>query len=307
MLNLPLKGIIPPMITPLLNNHDLDVEGLKKLIEHLISGGVHGIFLLGTNGEGPSLRYKLRKELIKRASEFVNKRVPVLVGITDTSFEKSIEIAEYSKSVGADAVVVAPPYYFPVSQEEVQEYFVSLAKKLPLPFLIYNMPSCTKLHLSLDTVKKIKGLGAIGIKDSSGDITYLYSLIEAFKDSPEFSIIVGTELFLPETIRYGGHGAVAGGANFFPKLFVDLYKASIENDLDKIAKLREEVIKIYDTIYSVGKYSSRFTKGTKCALSVMGICSDYMAHPLRKFETKERELIKKYIADFKYYYEKEKV
>lgn len=297
-MKLPLKGIIPPMITPLNENGELDELGLKKLIEHLIDGGVHGIFLLGTNGEGPSLSYTLRKELINKSCKYINGRVPVLVGITDTSFEGSIDIANYSKEAGADAVVIAPPYYFPVSQEEMQEYFENLAKHLELPFLIYNMPSCTKIHLSLETVKKLKEIGAIGIKDSSGDMAYLYSLIEEFKSDKEFSIIAGTELYLPETMRYGGHGAVAGGANFFPKLFVDFYHASLQNDLEEIARLRNIVVRVNETIYKVGKYASRITKGTKCALSVMGICNDYMAQPLRKFKTNERKRIKNYIEEF---------
>ena len=297
-MNLPLKGIIPPMITPLTENGELDFIGLEKLIEHLISGGVHGIFLLGTNGEGPSLSYALRKELITNACKFVDHRIPVLVGITDTSFEGSIDIANHAKEAGADSVVVAPPYYFPISQDEMSSYLEDLIPLLPLPVMLYNMPSCTKLHLSLETVKKAKELGAIGIKDSSGDMGYMYSLIEEFKDSPEFSIITGTEMFLPETIIYGGHGAVAGGANFFPKLFVDLYNASLVNNSSKIAILREKVLKLYDTIYNVGEYTSKFTKGTKTALSVMGICNDYMAHPLRKFKTKERSKIKEYIAEY---------
>ncbi|SDL21548.1 dihydrodipicolinate synthase family protein [Kriegella aquimaris] len=297
-MSLELKGIIPPMITPLTENGELDDKGLRRLIEHLISGGVHGIFLLGTNGEAPSLTYELRKELITKACEYIAGRVPVLVGITDTSFEGSIAMAQHSKTAGADAVVIAPPYYFPISQDEMVDYLESLVPELPLPFMMYNMPSCTKLHLSVETIKKAKELGAIGVKDSSGDIEYLYSLIEAFKNSPEFAIIVGTEAYLPETIKRGGHGAVAGGANFFPALFVDLYNASVNNDVVKIEELSQKVKQIYDTIYSVGKYESRYTKGTKCSLAVMGICEDYMALPLRKFENKQREEIKQYIEKF---------
>lgn len=286
------------MITPLSDEGKLDEKGLKNLIEHLISGGVHGIFLLGTNGEGPSLTYSLRKELITKACEYIDHRVPVLVGITDTCFSGSIEIANHAKSMGADVLVIASPYYFPISQNEMVDYLEELAPKLSLPFMMYNMPSCTKLKLSLETVNKAKELGAIGIKDSSGDMDYLLSLIEEFKDSPEFSIIVGTESFLPETIKRGGHGAVAGGANFYPKLFVDLYDAAVAQNLDVIAKLEEKVKYIYDTIYSVGQYESRFTKSTKCSLAVMGICNDQMALPLRKFETKGREEIKKHIEQF---------
>lgn len=286
------------MVTPLNADGGLDVKGLEKLIEHLINGGVHGIFLLGTNGEAPSLSYALRKELITKACKYIRGRVPVLVGITDTSFSGSLDIAAHSKEAGADAVVVAPPYYLPISQEEMVDYLERLIPQLSLPVMMYNMPSCTKLHLSLETVKKAKELGAIGIKDSSGDMSYFYSLIDAFKETPEFSIIVGTELFLPETILYGGHGAVAGGANFLPELFVDLYNASVANNLEVIKILRNKVAFVNRTIYCVGKNASRITKGIKCALSVMDICEDHMALPLRKFENRERQKVKEFLDQF---------
>ena len=297
-MNSVLKGIVPPVITPLLNNEELDVEGLNNLIEHLIGGGVHGLFLLGTNGEAPHLSYKVRKELISKACEIIDKRVPVVVGITDTSFSGSIEVAEHAKDAGVDAVVVAPPYYFPISQKEMMIYMENLVKELPLPFMLYNMPSCTKMHTSIETVKKAKELGAIGVKDSSGDMFFLYSLINEFKDSPEFSIMAGTELYLPDTIIHGGHGAVPGGANIFPKLFVDLYNAAVNKDLEEIERLREIVFVLYNTIYSVGDSPMRITKGTKCSLDVLGICNGYMAHPLREFEGEERALIEKYVNDF---------
>ncbi len=296
-MNIELKGIIPPMITPLTAEGQLDHKGLERLIEHMISGGVHGIFLLGTNGEAPSLTYGLRKELITKACKQINHRVPVLVGISDTSFQGSIDIAEHAKESGADVVVIAPPYYFPISESEMTDYLESLVPKLPLPFMLYNMPSCTKMHISLKIVRLAKELGALGIKDSSGNLEYLYSLIEAFKDSPDFSIIVGTESFLSNTIKHGGHGAVAGGANFLPKLFVDLYNASLQNNEVVVDELNKKVKYIYDTIYSVGQYESRVTKGIKSSLSVMGICEDFMALPLRNFGPVEREKIKGYLEN----------
>lgn len=296
-MNQPLKGIIPPVITPLQDYDKLDVKGLENLIEHLITGGVHGVFILGTNGEAPSLSYGLRKEFIKRTCELVDHRIPVLVGISDTSFAGSLNISDYSMKHGADAVVVAPPYYYPVSQEELVDYFNDLSARLYLPFVLYNMPTHTKVHLSLDTVKKVREMGALGIKDSSGDMFYMYSIIEEFKDFPEFSIFTGTELFLPETIMSGGHGAVTGGANMFPELFVSLYEAALSNDLKKIARLRHQVSMLYRTIYSVGKYPSRFTKGIKCGLSVMGICNDYMAPPFHRFNDAERQQIQRYIKE----------
>jgi len=288
------------MVTPLLENKELDLVGLKNLLNHLINGGVHGIFILGTTGEGPSLSYGVRKQLITETCRIVNKKVPVLVGITDTSFDGTIEIADHAKKVGADALVVAPPYYFPIAQEEMGDYLENLVPMLPLPFMLYNMPSCTKLHLSMDVVKRAKELGAIGIKDSSGDLSYLYMLIEEFKGDPSFSIIAGTELFLPETIINGGHGSVAGGANFFPRLFVDLYEAAMAQNLEKIKLLRDKVITVHRTIYEVGEYSSRHIKGTKAALMAMGICQDHNAEPLDRFTEEQRNRVEKYIAQFNY-------
>lgn len=299
-MKLPLTGIIPPMITPLLENKELDHLGLEKLLQHLISGGVHGIFILGTTGEGPSLSYKVRKELITATCQLVARRIPVLVGVTDTSEEGTLEIANHAKSAGADALVVAPPYYLPISQQEMGDYLERVVPALSLPFMLYNMPSCTKLHISLDVVKKAKKLGAIGIKDSSGDLSYLYQLIEEFKGDPLFSIIAGAELFLPETIMYGGHGAVAGGANFFPRLFVDLYDAALRNNLEEVKLLRDKVLKVHSTIYEVGEYSSRHIKGIKSALMAMGICQDYSAEPLFRFNEAKQSQIKEYIEQFNY-------
>jgi len=298
-MKLPLRGIIPPVITPLLDDNTLDVKGLENLVEHLISGGVHGLFILGTTGEAPSLSYKLRKEFIKKTCELTNKRIPVMVGITDTSFEASLEIAEYSKEVGADAVVVAPPFYLPISQEELIVYFQNLIPRSPLPLLLYNMPSHTKLHMEIETVKIGQQLGAIGIKDSSGDMFYQTNLVDAFRDIPEFAIITGTELFLPETILQGGHGAIAGGANIYPRLFVDIYEASLARDFEKIDELRKINIQLYNTIYAVTGNSSRYIRGIKCVLKTMGICNDYAALPLSKYDGEEKRKIEQYVADFK--------
>jgi 2-dehydro-3-deoxy-D-pentonate aldolase len=299
ILELPLRGIIPPVVTPLLNDNELDEQGIDKLIRHLLEGGVHGIFLLGTTGEAPSLRYKLREKFVRQACALIGKKIPVLVGITDTSFDGSVEMAHVCKDAGADLVVVAPPYYVPISQQEMRLYLDDLVPRLPLPFLLYNMPSHTKLHMSVKTVEHAKNLGALGVKDSSGEMAYLFSLIDAFRNSPDFSVITGVELFIPETIMQGGHGAIAGGANMFPRLYVDFYQAAVERDFNRIDFLRRIVMKIYNTVYNVGTFTSRYTVGTKCALAALEICNDYVAHPLRTFEGPDREMIVQYVEEIK--------
>lgn len=296
-MKLPLSGIIPPIVTPLLSNTELDIKGLKNLVDHLLNGGVHGLFLLGTTGEATNLGYSLRKEFINHACKFVNKKVPVVVGITDTCLQGSLDIAQAAKEAGADALVISSPYYLPMSQSEFVYYLEKLVPQLPLPFLMYNMPSCTKLHMTPATVRRAKELGAIGIKDSSGNLPYLLSLIEEFKDSPEFAIIAGTEMFIPETVMNGGHGAVAGGANIFPSLFVEFYEASVNADLEKIELLKSKMVDIEEKIYNVGSYSSKYIKTIKSALSAMGICNDFVAMPFRQFDEVKSNRIKQNLKE----------
>ena len=296
---LPLKGIIPPMITPLKSNDELDRHGVEKLIEHIIGGGVHGLFLLGTNGEGPSLSYRIKKEFLKLSCEIIKGRVPVLVGITDSSFAGAMEMADYSKAVGADSVVVAPPFYFPATEAEMINYVEHLAAATPLPFVLYNMPMHTKINLTIPTISRAKELGCIGIKDSSGDMANLYMLIDAFKEDQDFAVFAGTELYLPDAVMGGAHGAVAGGANVFPKMFVDLYDAAMVKDYAKISVLRDQIIWLCNTMYVVSPSAARITLSFKTALSLLGICSDEMALPLMKLEGAEREKIASYLDEVK--------
>ncbi|MDD4490468.1 MAG: dihydrodipicolinate synthase family protein, partial [Paludibacter sp.] len=135
-----LEGIVPPLVTPLLNDNTLDVEGLERLVEHVIAGGVHGIFILGTTGEAQSIGFDLRVEMIRQTSGFLKGRLPLLVGISDTSLSDSLRLSQKASEFGADAVVSAPPYYFATGQPELAEYSERLILQLELPLFLYNMP-----------------------------------------------------------------------------------------------------------------------------------------------------------------------
>jgi 4-hydroxy-tetrahydrodipicolinate synthase len=292
-LSKPLRGVVPPLVTPLADEYNLDLPGLKKLIEHVLSGGVHGLFLLGTTGEGPSLSYELKYEMVKKSCEIITGRVPVLVGITDTSFAESIRLAEHAAACGADALVLAPPYYFPAGQAELLEYFEHLAPKLALPLFLYNMPSMTKVTIDVDTLRKASEIdNIIGFKDSGGNMIKYHEYIRAMQDRPDFSMLIGPEELLGESILFGGHGGVAGGANINPRLFVNMYEAAVAGDLDKIKKLQKEIFVLRE-LYSCGQHPSTFIKGVKCALNCMGICSDFMAEPFHAFRQPERRKIEK--------------
>lgn len=289
-----LLGIIPPVVTPLKANNQLDADGLEKLIEHIQSGGVHGLFILGTTGEGPSLSYDLRNEVTERVCSQVDGNVPVLVGITDTSFTESIQLSKKAADVGAEAVVAAPPYYFSTNQAELTNYFELLANESPLPLFLYNMPSHTKVHFEPRTVRNLADHpNIIGFKDSSGDLLYFQNIVRLLQDHPEFSLLVGPEEMLMQTMLTGGHGGVNGGANMFPKLYVAMYEAVLEQDFERMSSLQGKILQISSSLYTVGNSPASYLQGVKCALSVMGICNDTLALPYRSFGDEERKVIEK--------------
>jgi len=281
------SGIIPPMVTPLLtDNLTLDLEGMKHLVEHLVLGGVHGIFILGTTGESTSLSYATREKLIVESCKAVNGRVPVFVGITDTSIEESIHLALIAKKAGAAAVVAAPPYYYGLGQEELFKYYWSLANQVSLPLFLYNMPSHTKINIDVKTVVRLaEHTNIIGLKDSSANAVYFQSLCYSLKTN--FTLLVGPEEITAQTIMMGGHGGVNGGANLFPKLYVALYNAAITRDFARIEELQDLVMEISTKIYTVGSYGSSYLKGLKGALSALGIVKGNIAPPFTSFDEKE--------------------
>ena len=287
-----LSGIIPPLVSPLHARDELDQKGLERLIEHVLAGGVHGLFLLGTTGEAPSLSYRLRRELIDRVASLVAGRVPILVGITDTSFVESVRLAEHAANAGAKALVLSTPYYFPAGQTELTGYVENLVPELPLPLVLYNMPSLTKVWFEMETLKKLSAIPKIiGLKDSSGDLSYFQNAIGLKKLRPDWSIMIGPEAKLPEAMRLGGDGGVAGGANVFPRLFVECYEACVAGNQLRIEEL-QTAINALQQIYDVGKYASKYIKATKCCLSLLGICDDFMAEPFHRFRAPERERVR---------------
>jgi 4-hydroxy-tetrahydrodipicolinate synthase len=282
------------MVTPLADRDTLDHAGLERLVERILAGGVHGLFILGTTGEGPSLSYRLRCELIERVCELVAGRVPVLVGVTDTSFVESVNLAGIAADEGAAAVVLSAPYYFPAGQPELLEYVEHIAAEMPLPMFLYNMPSHTKVKFELETLRRALELPNVaGMKDSSGDLSYFRQAAALVQQTAGASLLIGPEHLLAEAIAVGGHGGVCGGANLMPRLFVDLYEAATQSDAERVAQLQMRVQQLGASLYAIGKHSSAVIKGLKCALSCLGICDDAMAEPFQRFRRAERELVQK--------------
>lgn len=294
----PLRGIVVPMITPLKDQNTLDTEGLERLVEHILSGGVHGLFILGTTGEGSGLSYDLRYELVEQVCDQVEGRVPVLVGISDTALSESLRLAKKAADCGADAVVATPPYYFRNSQDELKEYFYTLAGQSDLPLFLYNIPALVKERFDPETVKELANHPNIaGFKDSSSDLIYFQKVIRLLKDVPGFTLLVGPEEILMQAMLSGGHGGVNGGANMFPKLYVSMYDSVVARDFERMEALQKQILQISSGIYTIGNSPASYLQGVKAALSIMGICDDAMAVPNRAFNERQKEVAVKILKD----------
>ena len=289
----PLRGIIPPVLTPLANRDQLDGSAFDRLLNYLIEGGSSALFVLGSTGESPGLSDRLRREVIDCACATVGERVPLLVGITDTAFAESLQLAEYAAKAGASALVLSPPYYFNLSQSAFRGYLERLVPLLPLPVYLYNIPSLTKLMIAPETVLAAAQMPNVyGLKDSSGDVDYFARVQSLLADRPDFALLAGVEEILAEMVVRGAHGGVCGGANLYPRLYVDLFEAAARGDVERVRTLQSIVITISNGVYSAGEHESSYLRGLKCASSMLGFGNGLMAEPYFALREEEREGIR---------------
>jgi 4-hydroxy-tetrahydrodipicolinate synthase len=291
---LKLEGLIPPMVTPLAASGKLDVKSTKKMARHLIDGGVDGIFLLGTTGEGPQLPYAVREKLVETVCKYVKGRVPVLVGITETDMEDALSFAKKCKSFGAAAAVAAPPYYFKLTQEECVNWFTVMADKLEMPLVIYNMPAHTETTIQPSTIEKLaKHPNIIAMKDSSSVIALFNKFRVALKPySNKFSLFMGPDEAMGEAVLMGAHGGVCTGANLWPSTFKAMYEAAKRQDLAEVRRLQEITTTSSSLLYSLGAGQSGFLKGVKAALAEMGLIQNVLSSPFAPLSGKELETVR---------------
>lgn len=291
----PLRGIVPPVLTPLSDRDTLDVDAYSRLLEHQIAAGCSALFILGSTGESPSLSHRLRRELIDHAVAVVKDRVPLLVGISDTAFVETLSLAEYAARAGATALVLAPPFYYALSQQAFLGYLSRLTAELPLPLYLYNMPGYTKLMVEPETVRAAAELPMIyGLKDSSGNRDYVHQVKQIMSDKPDFAVLVGIEEILAEmVVKEGVHGGVCGGANLHPRLYVDIFEAASNGDMQTVERLQKTVLDISASVYRVGDPGSAYLRGLKCATALAGFGNGMMAEPYWALREDEREQIRK--------------
>lgn len=284
-----LQGLIPPMVTPLDAKRRLDRAGVRKMVKHLVDGGVDGLFLLGTTGEGPHLGYGVREELVELACAEVAGRVPVLVGITETDLEDALAFAKRCRAHGASAVVAAPPYYFKLTQAECLAWFTEMADRCALPLVIYDMPAHTDTVIEPATIARLaKHRNIVAMKDSSSIIALFNKFRLALEPERErFSLFMGPDEAMGEAVMLGADGGVCTGANLWPREFKAMYLAAKAGDVERVRALQRFTTMSSYLLYGLGQGQIGFLKGVKAALSEMGLIQNVLAAPFTPFEGRD--------------------
>ncbi len=295
-----IKGIIVPMITPFDENRQIDFEGLEWLINYLVNNKVNGLFPNSTTGEFVSLSTSEMEELVKKTIEIAPNKVIVLPGITTNSTSLSLELGKKFADYGADGFIIMPPYFYKVKEEELYGHFSTIAEKLDKPIIIYNNPYTTGVVIPIKLYERLvrEHSNIVGTKITYDAFSYLRKLILTIKGvRKEFKILTGmSQLLLPNLIM-GGDGGIVGLGNAFPKVHVDLYESFLEGNINEATRIYERILKI-SKIYDIGLSNSSATKAT---LEIMGApIKPYVRRPLMEEGLETKEKIKKIIASVGY-------
>ncbi|WP_198469970.1 4-hydroxy-tetrahydrodipicolinate synthase [Acetomicrobium sp. S15 = DSM 107314] len=282
------RGILPAMVTPLNDREEVNEKALRSLVDFLVDNGVHGIFVVGSQGEAYALSRDEKKKVMETAVEQAAERVPVYAGTGAVTTREAVELTRMAEGIGVDAVSVITPYFLSPSQEELYEYYKIIANSTSLPILLYNNPGKTGgVSISVGLAERLSQIeNIVGIKDSSGDMTLTGEYIRKTRDKG-FSVLAGRDTLILSTLLYGGSGAISATANVAPKIAVDIYEHFVKGDIEKAREAQ----------FALAPLRVAFELGTfpvviKEALKIIGIDAGPAKSPVKDLSDAKRQELK---------------
>jgi 4-hydroxy-tetrahydrodipicolinate synthase len=226
------RGIIPAVITPLTAEGKFNEKAMRKLINYLIDGGVHGLFVVGTTGEFYGLTPEEKRDIFQVTMDETKGRVPVYAGTNGITTRESVMLTQLAEECKVDAVSVLTPMFVTPTQDQLITHYKTIAASTSLPVLLYNNPPKTGVNLAAATVAKLAEVkNIVSIKDSSGDLTLTAEYIRLTRDRDDFSVLMGRDTLIYGALCYGAVGSIASCANVAPRLCADIYEKYMAGDL----------------------------------------------------------------------------
>ncbi|WP_406144879.1 dihydrodipicolinate synthase family protein [Streptomyces sp. NBC_01012] len=297
----PYTGVIPPVVTPLTADGELDRASLERVVGHLIDGGVSGLFALGSSGETAYLTPGQQDEVIKVITSASAGQVPVLVGAIETTTNRAIERARAAAGLGADAVVVTAPFYTRTHATEIDRHFRDIAAAVDRPVLAYDVPVCVHSKLDPELLLPLADDGVLaGVKDSSGDDGSFRRLAIGAQELSGFSVLTGHELVVDAMMLSGADGSVPGLGNVDPHGYVRLHEAAVRGDWAAAKAEQDRLVGLFDIVTAAVPGTASATAAGlgafKTALMLRGvIATNVMSPPMRRLDDAETAVIAKHL------------
>jgi dihydrodipicolinate synthase/N-acetylneuraminate lyase len=271
-----LTGVLPALISPLKSDGGVDEPAVRRMVEHVIKGGVRGVLALGSTGETASLDEAARRGLLASVVAATAGRVPVICGVAQSHLAAARAEVVGAARLGAVAALVAPPFYYLIDQPTVLAFYRLLAKDSPIPILLYNIPQYTKVVAEPATVATLAREGTIaGIKDSSRDFEYFEGICIATRDLPAFRVFTGSDTMLLPSLTIGGAGTICGAANVAPHWVVRIFEAFQRGDGSAARAAQDELYQLVMVLRG-----GVFPAAIKAACHQQGLCEPWCAAPV---------------------------
>jgi dihydrodipicolinate synthase/N-acetylneuraminate lyase len=292
-----LTGILPALPTAFNTDGSVDFNGTREVVRYVLRAGVHGLWAFGSSAEFTCLAEEERRQILEVIIGEAASRVPVVVGIDDRDLRKVARYAETAALTGATACFVIAPSYYTLTEDETLRYFEYVAERCPLPLVIYDNPSVTKKKIDPRAWMKVANCKKfVALKDSSGDFVRFLSLLAAARSKTSWSVLQGDERLVGVSLLIKAHGAVAALANVFPRLFLEIYNAAMEQKLERVGALQEEILATAKLFEVLGKDTDgSFFASLKAGLEVLGLCKRWVAVPFCPVADKDLPKIEKFL------------
>jgi dihydrodipicolinate synthase/N-acetylneuraminate lyase len=273
------SGVVVPMVTPLRADSSIDLDAVSVLVNHLIDGGCHP-FVLGTTGESSSISFESKVALVKKTVAVAKGKATIYAGISGNCFQESLDQAKVFTDLGVDALVAHVPYYYPLSQNHILNYFNQLASAVPLPLIVYNMPMTTNMSIDLDIVEELsKHPNIVGYKESERGEERMEKAISLWKDREDFSYLLGWAAKSYEGMLLGADGLVPSTGNLTPQLYNTIYRSILSED-NQAAQKAQEKSDVISKVYQENQILCNSIPILKLLLSNYNLCSKNVAMPM---------------------------
>lgn len=289
-----IKGIIPPILTPMDEEENVNEKELRNQVNRLIGAGVHGIFAFGTNGEGYALNESEKERILEVVTDEARGRVPVYAGSGCITTKDTIQMSQKAKSLGADVLSIITPWFAAASQDDLLEHYREVAKAVDMPIVLYNIPARCGNSLLPATVAKLAEVdNIVGAKDSSGNFDNMLQYIELTKGK-DFSILSGNDSLIYWNLLAGGAGGIAGCANVFPENMAGIYNAFVAGNLPQ-AKIYQDNIRAFRNCFRFGNPNTI----VKTAVAMLGYPVGNCRKPFDRISEEGRRAIGQVLEEYR--------